>query len=73
MYKLIDKESRKTHRNEQVRDPSFILEPGLPILGPAALDITQSTVADHACEEEGVEPRERAGEASYETPVQGKV
>ena len=64
---------RKTHRNEQIRHPSLILEPGLPVLGPAALDIPQSTVADHASEENRVEPRERAAEASDQTPVQRKV
>lgn len=30
-------------------------------------------MADHTCEEERVEPRERAVEASNESPVQGKV
>lgn len=62
-----------THRNEQVRNLSFILQPGFPVLGTATLDITQGTVADHARKKDGIEPRKGAGEASDETPVQSKV
>lgn len=65
--------SGNTHRNEQVGNLLLILSPGLAVLDTAPLDITQSTMGDHASKENGVEPGEGAGEASDQTPVQGKV
>lgn len=62
-----------THRNEQVWNLSFVLEPGLPVLGAATLDITQGPVADHARKEDRVEPREGTAEAGDKTPVQRKI
>ena len=64
--------NRDTHRNEQVGNLSLVLGPGLTILVAAALNVTQSTVGDHAGKEERVEPWERAGEASNQPPVQGE-
>lgn len=61
------------YRNEQVGNLSLVLSPSLTVLVPAALDVTQSTVADHARKEQRVEPRERAVKAGNKTPVQGKV
>lgn len=66
-------ERTRTHGNEQVRNLSLILSPSLTVLVPAALDITQRTVTDHARKEQRVEPRERAVKASDKTPVQSKV
>jgi hypothetical protein len=65
--------SDDAYGNEEVRNALLVLGPCLAILVPAALDITQGTVGDHAREEEWVEPREGAVEASDETPVQGEV
>lgn len=64
---------KNTYRNKQVGHLSFILGPRLAVLVAAALDVTKSTVANHAREEERVEPRERAAKARDKTPVQGKV
>lgn len=64
---------KNTYRNKQVGHLSFILSPRLAVLVAATLDVTKSTVADHAREEERVEPRERAAKARDKTPVQGKV
>jgi len=63
----------ETHGNEQVGDLALVLEPGLTVLGATPLDITQSTVGDHAGEEERVEPREGARETSDQAPVQSEV
>jgi hypothetical protein len=49
-----------THRNEQVRHLAFIFEPSLAVLLATPLNVAESTVANHASEEERVEPRERA-------------
>jgi hypothetical protein len=68
-----ERASDDAYRNEEVRNALLVLGPCLAILVPAALNIAQSTVGDHACEEQRVEPWERAIEASDETPVQGKV
>lgn len=62
-----------THWNEEVGHLSLILEPGLAVLGSAPLDITQSTVGDHASEEQRVEPWEGAGEAGDQAPIKGEV
>lgn len=61
-----------THGNEQVGDLTLIFEPSLAVLGATPLDVTQSTVRDHAGEEQRVEPGEGAGESSDEAPVQGE-
>jgi len=52
--------SSSTHRNEQVRDASLVLAPGLAVLGTAAGDVAARSVSNHADEEERVEPREGA-------------
>lgn len=62
-----------THGNEEVGHLSLILEPGLAVLGPAPLDITQRTVGDHASKEERVEPREGARKAGDQSPIKGEV
>lgn len=63
----------ETYRNEQIRHLSLVLGPRLAVLVPAALDIAERTVGNHAPEKERIEPRERAVEASDEAPVQRKV
>jgi hypothetical protein len=52
-----------TYGNEEVRNLSFVLEPSVAVLGPAAVDIASCTVGDHTAEEDGVEPREGALES----------
>lgn len=73
MFKGLGWQSSDTHRDEQVGNLLLILSPGLAVLDTAPLDITQSTMGNHAGEEDGVEPREGAGEASDQTPIQGEV
>lgn len=64
---------RIAYGDEQIRNLSLVLHPGFAVLVPAALDVTQGTVGDHAREEDGVEPGEWAAEAGNQAPVQGKV
>lgn len=64
---------RNTYGDEQIGNLSLVLRPGFTVLIPAALDVTQGTVGDHAREEDGVEPREWAAEAGNQAPVQGKI
>lgn len=51
---------RKAYGNEEVRNLSFILEPGLAVLGAAAGNVSVRAVGNHAREEDGVEPGEGA-------------
>ena len=47
-----------THRYEQVRHLSLILLPCLPILVSTFLYVSDGSMYDHTCEENGVEPGE---------------
>ena len=49
-----------TYRNEQVRNPLLVLEPGVAVLAAAPSYVAKATVSDHAAEENWVKPRERA-------------
>ena len=60
---------RMSYRNEEARDLPFILEPGVPVLDATALDVADCSMDDHCCEEDGVEPRERAVESSDQSPA----
>lgn len=51
---------RSTYGNEEVRNPSLILEPSLAVLIAAASNVASGTMGNHADEENGVEPGERA-------------
>lgn len=62
-----------TYGDEEIRDLLLILCPCLSILGTASLDISGSTMGDHGSEEDGIEPREGAGESSNQAPVDSEV
>lgn len=64
---------RITYRNEQIRHSSLVLGPGLAVLDAAPLDVTERPVGDHGGEKEWVEPREGAGEAGDQAPVESEV
>lgn len=58
-----------THRNKQVGNPPLILLPRFAVFDFAALDISKSPMRYHGGKKKGIEPRERAVEASDESPA----
>lgn len=63
----------ETHRNKDVRHPSFVLLPCFAVLGATSLNISERSMDDHTGEKNRVKPRERAFETRNESPSKCEI